>query len=180
MRIIGLLLFFGIILLAVGPDRVLDFIDPPSIVVVLGAVICGLIYSYGFKNISYSFSKIFAPKDDLRDDERNFLIQYFTSASNYSLAGGIIWTLIVLVLMLGNMSDIESLGPNIAVALLTILYGLFFSEFVFPGIRDQFIKNGKKEVDNSQLPKKRINILLFVICYIFLLHAITFVGMTTF
>lgn len=36
---------------------------------------------------------------------------------------GMIGTLIGLVLMLGNMSDVESIGPNMAVALITTLYG---------------------------------------------------------
>jgi chemotaxis protein MotA len=38
-------------------------------------------------------------------------------------AFGMIGTLVGLVLMLGNMSDIATLGPNMAVALITTLYG---------------------------------------------------------
>jgi chemotaxis protein MotA len=36
---------------------------------------------------------------------------------------GMIGTLVGLVLMLGNMSNVESIGPNMAVALITTLYG---------------------------------------------------------
>jgi chemotaxis protein MotA len=36
---------------------------------------------------------------------------------------GMIGTLVGLVLMLGNMSDVSSIGPNMAVALITTLYG---------------------------------------------------------
>ncbi|MCX7727476.1 MAG: MotA/TolQ/ExbB proton channel family protein [Chitinispirillaceae bacterium] len=36
---------------------------------------------------------------------------------------GMIGTLIGLVLMLGNMNDVESIGPNMAVALITTFYG---------------------------------------------------------
>jgi chemotaxis protein MotA len=47
----------------------------------------------------------------------------FEVAGALSPAFGMIGTLVGLVLMLGNMSDVESIGPNMAVALITTLYG---------------------------------------------------------
>lgn len=47
----------------------------------------------------------------------------FEVAGNLAPAFGMIGTLIGLVLMLGNMNDVESIGPNMAVALITTLYG---------------------------------------------------------
>ena len=47
---------------------------------------------------------------------------------------GMIGTLIGLVLMLGNMSDPKAIGPAMAVALLTTLYGAFFANVVFAPI----------------------------------------------
>ena len=44
-------------------------------------------------------------------------------------AMGMIGTLIGLVLMLGNMGDPKSIGPMMAVALLTTLYGAFVPTF---------------------------------------------------
>src|SRR5699024_9603528 len=44
-------------------------------------------------------------------------------AGEYAPAWGMIGTLIGLVLMLNNLEDPSSLGPNMAVALLTTLYG---------------------------------------------------------
>ena len=49
-------------------------------------------------------------------------------------AMGMIGTLIGLVLMLGNMSDPKAIGPAMAVALLTTLYGAFFANVVFAPI----------------------------------------------
>ncbi len=46
-------------------------------------------------------------------------------------AFGMIGTLVGLVLMLGNMSDIESIGPNMAVALITTLYGAILANALF-------------------------------------------------
>ncbi|MBD3317818.1 MAG: motility protein A [Chitinivibrionales bacterium] len=47
----------------------------------------------------------------------------FDFAGTIAPAFGMIGTLVGLVLMLGNMSDVESIGPNMAVALITTLYG---------------------------------------------------------
>ena len=46
-------------------------------------------------------------------------------------AMGMIGTLIGLVLMLGNMGDPKSIGPAMAVALLTTLYGAFVANVLF-------------------------------------------------
>ena len=50
-------------------------------------------------------------------------------------AMGMIGTLIGLVLMLGNMSDPKAIGPAMAVALLTTLYGAFFANVIFGPIK---------------------------------------------
>ena len=46
-------------------------------------------------------------------------------------AMGMIGTLIGLVQMLGNMADPKAIGPAMAVALLTTLYGAFFANVIF-------------------------------------------------
>ena len=50
-------------------------------------------------------------------------------------AMGMIGTLIGLVVMLGNMSDPKAIGPAMAVALLTTLYGAFFANVFFGPVR---------------------------------------------
>ncbi|MDC3415788.1 flagellar motor protein MotP [Aquibacillus salsiterrae] len=52
-------------------------------------------------------------------------------AGEYAPAWGMIGTLIGLVLMLNNLSDPSTLGPNMAVALLTTLYGSVLANLVF-------------------------------------------------
>jgi len=46
-------------------------------------------------------------------------------------AMGMIGTLIGLVLMLGNMEDVKSIGPSMAVALLTTMYGAILANVIF-------------------------------------------------
>ncbi|WP_335871296.1 flagellar motor protein MotP [Bacillus sp. 2205SS5-2] len=52
-------------------------------------------------------------------------------AGEYAPAWGMIGTLIGLVLMLKSLNDPSSLGPNMAIALLTTLYGSLLSNLVF-------------------------------------------------
>ncbi|MDR3277607.1 MAG: motility protein A [Oscillospiraceae bacterium] len=51
--------------------------------------------------------------------------------SSFSPAFGMIGTLIGLINMLGNLSDMDSLGPNMAVALVTTFYGVILANLVF-------------------------------------------------
>lgn len=52
-------------------------------------------------------------------------------AGEYAPAWGMIGTLIGLVLMLSNLEDPASLGPNMAIALITTLYGVVLANLVF-------------------------------------------------
>jgi chemotaxis protein MotA len=59
--------------------------------------------------------------------DRNMLDQ----AGKYAPAFGMIGTVLGLVMMLGGMSDPDAIGPGMAVALLTTLYGALLANVVF-------------------------------------------------
>lgn len=52
-------------------------------------------------------------------------------AGEYAPSWGMIGTLIGLILMLGNLQDPSTLGPNMAIALITTLYGTVLANLVF-------------------------------------------------
>ena len=52
-------------------------------------------------------------------------------------AMGMVGTLIGLVFMLGNMADPKSIGPAMAIALLTTLYGALLANLMFQPMLDQ-------------------------------------------
>jgi len=54
----------------------------------------------------------------------------FDLSATLAPAFGMIGTLVGLVLMLGNMTDVESIGPNMAVALLTTMYGSIIANVI--------------------------------------------------
>ncbi|MFP4013685.1 MAG: motility protein A [Chitinispirillaceae bacterium] len=59
---------------------------------------------------------------------------------------GMIGTLVGLVLMLGNMQDVESIGPNMAVALITTFYGSILANAICLPIVEKLKTYSKKEI----------------------------------
>ena len=64
---------------------------------------------------------------------------------------GMIGTLVGLVLMLGNMSDVASIGPNMAVALITTLYGSIMANIVCIPFAEKLKAYSAKEIMVKEL-----------------------------
>ena len=71
--------------------------------------------------------------------------EVFKSAGDAAPAFGMIGTLIGLVQMLSSMNDPASIGPSMAVALLTTLYGAVVANLVCIPIADKLSLNSEKE-----------------------------------
>lgn len=65
------------------------------------------------------------------EDRHNMGVSILDSAGTFAPAFGMIGTLIGLVAMLANMDDPSQIGPAMAVALLTTLYGAVLANLVF-------------------------------------------------
>ena len=87
-------------------------------------------------------------------------------------AMGMIGTLIGLVVMLGNMSDPKAIGPAMAVALLTTLYGAFFANVLFGPIKTKLegyttyelnyralVVEGLRQIARSESPRNIQDVL---------------------
>lgn len=72
-------------------------------------------------------------------------------AGEYAPAWGMIGTLIGLVLMLNNLEDPSSLGPNMAVALLTTLYGTVLANLVFIPMASKLENKTDEEIFIKQI-----------------------------
>jgi chemotaxis protein MotA len=73
-------------------------------------------------------------------------VSVLRKASEISPAMGLIGTLIGLVQMLGNLQDASTIGPAMAVALLTTFYGATLSYMFFAPIASKLERNTKDEV----------------------------------
>lgn len=69
----------------------------------------------------------------------------------YAPAWGMIGTLVGLVLMLQNLNDPSTLGPNMAVALLTTLYGSLLANLVFIPMASKLANKTEEEIFVKQI-----------------------------
>jgi chemotaxis protein MotA len=72
-------------------------------------------------------------------------------SGEYAPAWGMIGTLVGLVLMLSSLQDPESLGPNMAVALLTTLYGTVLANLVFIPMASKLENKTEAEIFVKQI-----------------------------
>jgi chemotaxis protein MotA len=75
----------------------------------------------------------------------------FAEMAKYGPAFGMIGTLVGLVQMLANLSDPSSIGPNMAVALLTTLYGALMANLFFLPMVTKLDRRAKVESFEIQL-----------------------------
>ena len=83
---------------------------------------------------------------DNLDERHQRAVETLTSMAAYSPALGLIGTLIGLVAMLQNMSDPSSIGPAMAVALLTTFYGAILANMVFSPLAGKLKTRSREEL----------------------------------
>jgi chemotaxis protein MotA len=87
----------------------------------------------------------------LAEDRHNNGSAIFAALAEMAPAMGMIGTLIGLVAMLANMDDPKAIGPAMAVALLTTLYGAVLANALFGPIADKLKLRAKEEAMSKSL-----------------------------
>lgn len=96
--------------------------------------------------------KMTLQKDIIMTDERHDSgAQFYSALADVAPAMGMIGTLVGLVAMLSNMDDPKSIGPAMAVALLTTLYGAMLANMVAIPIADKLRLRKDQEKLNRRL-----------------------------
>ena len=72
--------------------------------------------------------------------------QVLDALSKYAPAFGMIGTLLGLIAMLRNMDDPSAIGPGMALALITTLYGALLANVVFGPLADKLAARDNEEV----------------------------------
>ncbi len=75
----------------------------------------------------------------------------FEKAGEFAPAWGMIGTLVGLVMMLKNLNKPETLGPNMAIALLTTLYGSLLANMLFIPIAAKLEEKTENEIFKKQV-----------------------------
>ena len=88
---------------------------------------------------------------ELTEERHKTGVKIFTALGDVAPAMGMIGTLVGLVAMLQNMDDPKSIGPSMAVALLTTLYGAIVANMVAIPIADKLALRMGEEMRNRNL-----------------------------
>ena len=80
------------------------------------------------------------------EDRHKSVMAFWEKLAEMGPAWGMIGTLIGLVNMLQNLEDASTIGPNMAVALLTTLYGSLIANWICTPIASKLKKNNELEV----------------------------------
>lgn len=104
------------------------YLDLPSLVITVGLTVALLRSAWSFREMGGAFSAAF---DASAGDERwKAAMHFFASARRYLLMSGFLAVVMGVIAMLANLSDRSRLGPNLAIALLSILYAVLLGLFV--------------------------------------------------
>ena len=95
--------------------------------------------------------KILGEEQELSIQRHEIGQRIFRSIGEQAPAFGMIGTLVGLVQMLGNLEDPSTVGPGMAVALLTTLYGAVFAHLIAIPIADNLEMRAQNEYVNQSL-----------------------------
>jgi chemotaxis protein MotA len=93
------------------------------------------------------------------DKRHERTIDVLRKGAEIAPAMGLIGTLIGLVQMLGNLDDPTKIGPAMAIALLTTLYGAVFAYMVLLPLATKLERNSEKEIEVLEFFTDSINII---------------------
>ena len=85
------------------------------------------------------------------NDRHKSNISFWEDVATMGPAWGMIGTLIGLILMLQNMSDPSSIGPSMAVALITTLYGSLLANWVCTPVASKLKTNNNTEMQAKEI-----------------------------
>ena len=177
-RFAGFFLIFGLIAAAIFMhSSIRTFIDPPSIIIVLGIVVGGGLASFPPSRLSMALRDAFS-SGSIAPDQAKSSSRVFFRLSELAIGAGLTGTLVGLVMMLQAMDDPTAIGPAMAVALLTLLYGVLLSEIVFRSFAADILVRGESEAQAGETPLEshrgeRIALPLFIVisCFFVMLLA---------
>ena len=148
--IIALVVFlFGIVLpIVVLGGHIQDFLNLPSLVLIIIPLVAILIITRSFKLFGIGFTALF-PKKEIAEDIQKQAAMLFRLMSKTAIIAAAIITLISLINMMTGIdvySDgvLSNLLVNIAASLLPLLYGFVISGFIFEPIAYILRKTGAK------------------------------------
>ena len=103
--------------------NLLIFIDVPSVLIIAGVTVGGMILGYGF-NVFKLFSLPLKQNSSLLKEHYFQIISLYQLIINLALGAAVLAIIIALVKILSNLADPKQIGPALAIALLSAFYAV--------------------------------------------------------
>ncbi|MBN2212040.1 MAG: MotA/TolQ/ExbB proton channel family protein [Sedimentisphaerales bacterium] len=136
-------LFSWVVLSSMG-DRWGVLIDPNSMIFVIAGILAVLLLSHRKDTWSAVYRCLCSQAHILTPQERSNVAGFMHTGSRAALAFGILGQVLGLMVILMNMDDPAKIGPGMAMALLTLFYGIIISEIVFNPLYKRFAGEPEK------------------------------------
>ncbi|MGB0591885.1 MAG: MotA/TolQ/ExbB proton channel family protein [Myxococcota bacterium] len=121
MRFLGLIVALGTLALAMSlSSSLMHYINGPSVLLVCAVGLGTVLFSHGPKGLGLLLRAL---GSEVTRDEAEEAASVALSATKSFHCAGIMGFLIGSIAMLANLDDPAAIGPAVAVALLTVLYG---------------------------------------------------------
>lgn len=111
---------------------IIYLIDLPSIIALLLVAIPMLIGSGLFKDFNNAFVLVMKPKKNVQLKEVKRAIEAVELVMKCLLYTGVFVALISIIVIMHDFTEMEYIGPNLAVAVLTMIYSLFINLILLP------------------------------------------------
>ncbi len=122
--IVGFFAVWGYATFVGGSARVLDvLLDVPTAVLVVLTPVTILFAIYGWAGVIDAWAWVFRKPTPGKTAED--AVTFFQLGAAFAMAGGFLATMMGMMLMLNSMEEISQIGPGLAIALLSQLYGVF-------------------------------------------------------
>ncbi len=99
------------------------FLDVPTAILVVLTPVTILIAVYGWAGVVDACAWVFRKPTPGKPAEE--AVTFFQLGAAFAMAGGFLATMIGMMIMLKHMDDVSQIGPGMAIALLSQLYGVF-------------------------------------------------------
>jgi len=169
MFVLGILIFLALIvfmalLSAQDPLGVSMLIDTPTAFFYVGTMFSVVIATKSFKTFVSTINAVLSKNYYISGSDKEKAIRLFKLLAKISLIASSVSTLVGLITLLTNLSDIRYLGPSIAVAILPILGGLCVNLiFIHPTI--YLLESRSNIEEKTVITEKEVVNKLFELCY---------------
>ena len=124
--------FAGVVLILAaitfGSDLT-EFINIPSVIIVVGLTICVPLAHHSINEVTGALGAALCSSDiDPNDGQHH--VSVLSTIRMAAVGSGVVGFLIGLIQMLIHMENPRTIGPAMAVALLTVFYGVLISELI--------------------------------------------------